>query len=385
MLGLVPEIDRRTRELMRDTVAKSTGTPLQSLIRQVTHEVNGFSDGAKTQFFNVLDKIPMAFQKTNAIFATPEKKKPGGGGIFSIFVSDLCKGCAACVTACGEHDALRMVQETEEVNAEHESGTAFLDLLPDTPQKYLGLYNDSRPQDSKTATLAQHAHGAPQLRRARIGRRRVRRVRREEHPAGLRGGDRSVHAAAVSREGRSLPRESGPTGEGGRAEAGRDQGAQPGGVRPAAPGRGAPAHGARRRGRSGHQGADGRIRSDLRSTGHRRDHGGHAAGGVQSQEPPAHRRPAGQRHVGHGDGSAHGLQHRVRIDAAQQPASVSLDEFALPGRHHRRLAHGRELHRRSRETVGDPRAPGRCAVEPHGRGDQPTRVLRVRRTSATRS
>src|SRR3989441_4403077 len=46
-----------------------------------------------------------------------------------------------------------MVQETEDVNAEHETGTAFLDLLPDTPQKYLGLYNDMRPQDSKTATL----------------------------------------------------------------------------------------------------------------------------------------------------------------------------------------------------------------------------------------
>ena len=153
MLDLVPEIDRRTRELMRDSVAKSTGTPLQTFVRQVTNDVNGFSEAAKTQFFNVLDKIPMAYQKTNAIFATPEKKKPGGGGIFSIFVSDLCKGCAACVTACGEHDALRMVQETEEVNAEHESGTAFLDLLPDTPQKYLGLYNDARPQDSKTATL----------------------------------------------------------------------------------------------------------------------------------------------------------------------------------------------------------------------------------------
>jgi pyruvate-ferredoxin/flavodoxin oxidoreductase len=97
--------------------------------------------------------VPMAYQKANAIFATPEKKNPGSGGIFSIFVSDLCKGCAACVTACGEHEALRMVQETEEVNAEHESGTAFLNLLPDTSQKYLGLYNDVRPQDSKTATL----------------------------------------------------------------------------------------------------------------------------------------------------------------------------------------------------------------------------------------
>src|SRR5438105_14361788 len=95
----------------------------------------------------------MAYQKTNAIFATPEKKTPGAGGVFSIFVSDLCKGCAACVTACGEHMALKMVQETEQVNAEHETGTRFLDLLPDTSQKYLGLYNDTRPQDSKTATL----------------------------------------------------------------------------------------------------------------------------------------------------------------------------------------------------------------------------------------
>jgi pyruvate-ferredoxin/flavodoxin oxidoreductase len=153
MLALVPEIDKGARELMRDALAKGTHTPAQELIRQVTHSVNGFSDAAKTQFFSALDKVPMAYQKTNAIFATPEKKKPGGGGIFSIFVSDLCKGCAACVTACGEHQALRMVQETEEVNAEHESGTAFLDLLPDTPQKYLGLYNDARPQDSKTATL----------------------------------------------------------------------------------------------------------------------------------------------------------------------------------------------------------------------------------------
>src|SRR5262249_7183709 len=123
------------------------------IVRQVTNDVNGFSPQAKTEFFDIIDKVPMAYQKANAIFATPEKKSPGGGGVFSIFVSDLCKGCAACVTACGEHQALRMVQETEQVNAEHESGTAFLNLLPDTSQKYLGLYTDGRPQDSKTATL----------------------------------------------------------------------------------------------------------------------------------------------------------------------------------------------------------------------------------------
>jgi pyruvate-ferredoxin/flavodoxin oxidoreductase len=153
MFHVAAEIEKRTRELMRDALAKNEKTPLPALIRQVTNVVDGFSPEAKSEFFAVIDKVPLAYQKTNAIFATPEKKTPGAGGVFSIFVSDLCKGCAACVTACGDHQALRMVQETEQVNAEHETGTRFLDLLPDTSQKYLGLYNDSRPQDSKTATL----------------------------------------------------------------------------------------------------------------------------------------------------------------------------------------------------------------------------------------
>ncbi len=152
MLGLLPEIESRTRALMREGLANG-GPPLPQLIRQATNEVNGFSAPAKQELFAVIDKIPMAYQKVNAIFASPEKKNPGAGGVFSIFVSDLCKGCAACVTACGDHQALRMVQETEDVNAEHETGTAFLNLLPDTSQKFLGLYNDARPQDSKTAAL----------------------------------------------------------------------------------------------------------------------------------------------------------------------------------------------------------------------------------------
>ena len=153
MLDLVPEIEKRTRALMKEGLATNQPPPLPQIIKKVTNEVNGFSAEAKREFFDIIDKVPMAYEKTNAIFATAEKRTPGGGGVFSIFVSDLCKGCAACVTACGEHQALRMVQETEHVNAEHESGTGFLDLLPDTSQKYLGLYNDTRPQDSKTATL----------------------------------------------------------------------------------------------------------------------------------------------------------------------------------------------------------------------------------------
>ena len=150
--------------------------------------------------------------------------------------------------------ALRMVQETEEVNAEHETGTAFLDLLPDTSQKYLGLYNDARPQDSKTATL-----------------RNMLMVRRN-YDALVSGdgacagcGEKSVLKAITSvTEAYMRPlfhakadrfrAKADQLERGGRAEAGGAQGAEPGRVRPVPPGRRAPADGPRRRGRQGHQG-----------------------------------------------------------------------------------------------------------------------------------
>ncbi len=153
MLAAVPELEQRARSAMNAAVKAKETVPLPRIIRDVTNGLNGFSEAAKNEFFDVIDKQPLAYNKVNAIFRSAERKNPGSGGVFSIFVSDLCKGCAACVTACGDHEALKMVQETEQVNADHETGTAFLDLLPDTSQKYLGLYNNENPSDSKTATL----------------------------------------------------------------------------------------------------------------------------------------------------------------------------------------------------------------------------------------
>jgi len=151
LLRALPEIEKQTRQRMVAEI--KTGTPLPTILQDVVSKLDNLSASAKDQFFSIIAKVPMAYQKVNAIFSSPERKSPGSGGIFSIFVSDLCKGCAACVTACGDHQALRMVAETEEVNAEHETGTGFLNLLPDTSQKYLGLYNSANPADSKTATL----------------------------------------------------------------------------------------------------------------------------------------------------------------------------------------------------------------------------------------
>ncbi len=157
MLSVIPQLDAKARVAMSEAVAKKLSTPLPEILLRVTNEVaeevGGFSEKARNEFAAIISKVPLAYTKVNAIFSSPERKAPGSGGVFSIFVSDLCKGCAACVTACGDHEALKMVPETETVNAEHETGTAFLDLLPDTPQKFLGLFNAEHPADSKTATL----------------------------------------------------------------------------------------------------------------------------------------------------------------------------------------------------------------------------------------
>ena len=340
-----------------------TGTPLPTIIREVTNSVDGFCAESKTQFFDIIAKVPMAYQKVNAIFSSPERKTPGSGGIFSIFVTDLCKGCAACVTACGDHQALRMVAETEEVNAEHETGTAFLDLLPDTSQKYLGLFNAANPADSKTATLRNmlmvrtnydalvSGDGAC----AGCGEKSVLRSIAAVTEAYMRPvyhakSDRFVAkagelektgaaklAALKDRIPRTTPASANPSrtsimGLGGEDD--KDTRARIDAYEAAA--------------RPRHRCADDR--------GHRRRP---AHRGLQPQIAAADRRPPRQRHVRDGHGRAHRLQHRLRLHLAQQPASVSVDEFALPGRHHRGLAHGRKLHRRPRPPLRHSRAPHR--------------------------
>ena len=369
---------------MRDSVTAKTLTPLPELLRKVTNEVDGFSDEAKRQFFAVIEKVPMAFQKANAIFSTPERRTPGSGGMFSIFVSDLCKGCAACVTACGDHQALRMVQETEDVNAEHETGTAFLNLLPDTSQKYLGLYNDAHPEDSKTAAL-----------------RNLLMVRRN-YDALVSGdgacagcGEKSVLKAITSvteaymrplyhakaerfRAKAERPRKDR------RAETRRTQGPKPARVRPVAPGDRPPGDGPRRRGRKGHQGAHRRAWRDHGRRSRPRHRHRAAARSVQSHESPGHRWPPRQRHVRDGHGRAHRLQYGVRLDAVQQPAPVSVDELPLPGRHHRGMAAGRKLHRGSRSPVRRSRTAGRYPAAADGKRHQRRASTTNTRISPTR-
>ena len=160
LLKSVPSIEESARERMLEVVKNKQKTPFPDLIAaelsKVREQNPAITSKALDELTAILDILPLSFQKTKSIFELPEKKNPGSGGLFSIFVNDLCKGCAACVEACGDHMALKMVDETEDVHAHHLSTHKFLDYLPDTSQKYMGKFDAMNPAESRAATLRNH-------------------------------------------------------------------------------------------------------------------------------------------------------------------------------------------------------------------------------------
>jgi pyruvate-ferredoxin/flavodoxin oxidoreductase len=149
-------VEDRVRAGMVAAVEAKQKTPFKDMVRREIEALPTVSENARKQFTAIIDLLPLAYNNVPAIFRSIEKKSAGQGGLFSIFVSDLCKGCGECVQVCGDHDALRMTTETEDLNADLTTAQIFSRLLPDTPQKYLGLYTDDAPQDSREAALRNH-------------------------------------------------------------------------------------------------------------------------------------------------------------------------------------------------------------------------------------
>jgi len=156
LLAAVPEVERATRTTMMETIQSKAGTPFAQIVGEHLAQVPDVGAAARGEMQAILGRLPLAYNKVHAVFRAREAKNEGAGGVFSIFVSDLCKGCGECVTECGNHEALVMTPDSERLNAEVADATAFLDLLPDTEGKYLGRYEEGKPQDAPTATLRNH-------------------------------------------------------------------------------------------------------------------------------------------------------------------------------------------------------------------------------------
>ena len=156
LLNELPGVETRARAKMSESVKAKTNVPFKDIIAAEVGALTGIAEAARAEFTGIIAKLPLAYSNVPAIFRSVEQKTPGAGGLFSIFVSDLCKGCGECVQVCGEHDALRMTRETEELNADLTTAQIFSRLLPDTPQKFLGLYNDADAANSREAALRNH-------------------------------------------------------------------------------------------------------------------------------------------------------------------------------------------------------------------------------------
>ncbi|MCP5026078.1 MAG: oxidoreductase [Actinomycetia bacterium] len=156
VLEAVPSLEAAVRALMTSAIADKQARPFVDLLKEALARTPEISSRARDQFLALFERVPFAYFKTPAVFRTLERKEPGTGGLFSIMVSDLCKGCGECVVECGEHDALYMADETAELNADHVSGTNFLKMLNDTPTKFLGRFDPAHPEESQVAQLKNH-------------------------------------------------------------------------------------------------------------------------------------------------------------------------------------------------------------------------------------
>ncbi len=85
----------------------------------------------------------------------------GSGGLLSIMVdSDACRGCMACVEACGD-DALAETTQTDTTESALRRNFAFAQALPDTDQRHiLDIDAEDHPAGVETLLLPRQAYGA---------------------------------------------------------------------------------------------------------------------------------------------------------------------------------------------------------------------------------
>lgn len=77
---------------------------------------------------------------TNKFFNVPEKKTPGSGGKFGIFIDPTkCKGCAECVTVCTDlgYNALKMIEKQDDTVPVYKGAFDFYRSLPPTPDRFI--------------------------------------------------------------------------------------------------------------------------------------------------------------------------------------------------------------------------------------------------------
>jgi pyruvate ferredoxin oxidoreductase beta subunit len=85
----------------------------------------------------VRENMSAQWSITNKYYNVLEKKGVGGGK-FGIFVDPTkCKGCAECVDACGDHNALKMIRKNDENMKWYRMAFEMYKSMPETESKFI--------------------------------------------------------------------------------------------------------------------------------------------------------------------------------------------------------------------------------------------------------
>ncbi|MBT3527378.1 MAG: oxidoreductase [Bdellovibrionales bacterium] len=157
LLDAVDGITSKVREQISSEIAakKDPVAPFEQLLLSAVEGV-GVSGETVEEIKKITSILPVGYGKTRPAFQMMEKANAGSGGLFSIFVSDLCKGCGECVDACGDHNALAMEVESDQIRGDHMSAEKFLDILPTTPTQFMGKYDENNLSEVRSAILHNH-------------------------------------------------------------------------------------------------------------------------------------------------------------------------------------------------------------------------------------
>ena len=98
---------------------------------ELESELNGVEDPTAHAIFK------SRFAETKK-YTTSVEKKGEEGRLFGIFIDPTkCKGCAECVEACGDHQALSMIPKTDSSLKQFQDTFDFYNRLPDTPKRFI--------------------------------------------------------------------------------------------------------------------------------------------------------------------------------------------------------------------------------------------------------
>jgi pyruvate/2-oxoacid:ferredoxin oxidoreductase beta subunit/NAD-dependent dihydropyrimidine dehydrogenase PreA subunit len=134
---IAPEIPLLNNENCVACMDCVTECPDTAILGKVVPKAQLEAELAKITDDDEREQYRKQFSKTTKFWGVYEKKGQEPG-YFGIFIDPTkCKGCAECVDACGNHNALTMLKKERDTIPEVQKSFNFYRRLPETPKQFI--------------------------------------------------------------------------------------------------------------------------------------------------------------------------------------------------------------------------------------------------------